>query len=78
MVLVKNKDCDGEGVKKCPNCKASWFLLLCRPPSKEWQEKEDELERTSSLQQSDRADSTSDQRITGEGSDCKDVGSVGT
>jgi uncharacterized Zn finger protein (UPF0148 family) len=46
-ILVKGKDADGEGVKKCPTCQASWFLLLCRHPSKEWleqHEKEEEEE----------------------------------
>jgi hypothetical protein len=30
--LHKGRKEDGEGVKRCPNCKASWFLLLCRSP----------------------------------------------
>lgn len=48
-VLVKNKDADGEGVKKCTTCGASWFLLLCRRPSAEWQEKEAQKESLDKL-----------------------------
>lgn len=25
----------GEGIKVCPNCGASWYILLCRRPSKQ-------------------------------------------
>lgn len=40
-VLTKGKDKDGEGIKSCPKCGASWFLLLCRHPKKEFVEAEE-------------------------------------
>ena len=29
VVLSKHKD-DGESIKRCPRCNASWFILMCR------------------------------------------------
>lgn len=35
-VLKRGKDSDGEGVKRCPTCGSSWFIVLCRRPDEEW------------------------------------------
>ena len=32
--LKKKKD-DGDGVKRCPECKATWFIILCRRPQEQ-------------------------------------------
>ena len=33
--ILRKKGDDGENVKRCPKCKASWLLILCRRPVEE-------------------------------------------
>ena len=74
-ILVKEKDADGEGVKKCPKCKASWFLLLCRSPSKEWLEQEGKEDANTQM----LSDASEQQDRAGEGTRDQQQGdSVGT
>ena len=33
-MLKKQRD-DGENIKRCPECKASWLIIMCRRPTEQ-------------------------------------------